>query len=383
MNLNLIYKVQTIDNVFSKSSNENVRRTLIFNIFFILPIFGNVLGTSLIIAGVDDSRIFVDRFLYPSIALGHFFFNCATLSISTIWDNMARKIIPLPSESSRQRRKLISWAFFNRVPASRHHCCTMVHRRCAIYLVQCVQCNTHTAGAFALSLFALSVVIMGLFFSPFNVTLVISAGCLVVGASYTIAGNRMAHLLSIGAGIQPSKCAKFCLKKGIKIVRTSNDDHARRNIESADIRNEKNTIQSKRATYSRGGFWRKRKKRLSNFGGSRGMAEANVVFGSTSNILNSRKSPHESEEILSIGKGHLLTTIPDVEYSSKNSEEGDQSSLKQSKIKRSFFRQMWVRMKRSNRSIGVKPEPVSEESTEASLLRVAAQIRSMAHFIAW
>ena len=89
--MRLIAEVRAIEHIFSKSSIGNVRRTLIFNMLYVLPVIVNAIGVGFIIAGLDNGRVSVRELLYPSVALGQFFFNCTTLNISSIWDSMAKK----------------------------------------------------------------------------------------------------------------------------------------------------------------------------------------------------------------------------------------------------------------------------------------------------
>jgi len=70
-----------------------------------------------------------------------------------------------------------------------------------------------------MSLFALSIGIMSLYFSPFNVSIAMSVGCLVVGVSYAVAGTRMANLLTLGSGLQSPELTRSRQKKLFKLAR--------------------------------------------------------------------------------------------------------------------------------------------------------------------
>jgi len=253
-----------------------------------------------------------------------------------------------------------------------------------------MQCITRTAGVvgmIAMSLFALSITIMSLYFSPFNVSIAMSVGCLVVGLSYAVAGTRMADLLTLGSGLQSPELVRSRQKKLVKIARHNEEgsSESQSNLQRyAVFRKGKGIRQMKdsrrrvrkvrfisRSGHSGGDYW--------------GAEEDNVVLGSI-NENSTSGSPQESKVIRSIDDGGPLTSITDVGNSSADAEEGAPQPIFHSSVTRARLQMDFICQCLRKRLL---PETVSFDpatgthSAGANLLVVAAQIRSMAHFIVW
>jgi len=399
VNLRLISEVRALEHIFSKSSIGNVRRTLIFNVLYVLPIIGNAIGMGLMIAGLDNSRIFVRELLYPSVALGQLFFNCATLNISSIWDSMARKVMPISPtpELSQQKSALLIGACCGQAAHVRHQQCKFSSKRGSNCLVRCIRRTAGVVGVIALSLFALSVAIMSLYFSPFNVSIAMSVGCLVVGVSYAVAGTRMASLLSLGSGALSFEGPRSRPMKGVRIARKKKGHEIGINSGSGDKHHEKKNRQFHKVIYMNSRYRRVKRNqrgRHNSIDGNPGGGQEtddNVVACSTREIFASEIS-HESKVIWSMNNGDPLASIADVE---DNSVDGSEDAHLPERVPRSVINSSLERLrfqlscicrllqKRLQTAGDSFDSAQGSYSAAANLLAVAAQIRSMAHFIVW
>jgi len=308
---------------------------------------------------------------------------------------------PPARQSSQRRRTLIFRACSGRAAIVRLQGCESAHKRFRKCLVQCIRRTAGgVVGITAISLFALSITIMSLYFSPFNVSIAMSVGFLVVGVSYAVAGTRMANLLTLGSGLRSLDLARSQQKKLVRIARHSKEGSSESQSSSQGSALLQMVNGSRRMKHS---HRRAHKGRfMSRYGHSGGdywgADEDKVVLGSIDENSTSR-SPQESKIISIIDNGGSLTSITDIENSSFGADESApapssvprsvtcapgsiiHSSVKRARLQMKFICQC-LRKRLLPETDGFDLETESH-STEANLLVVAAQIRSMAHFIVW
>jgi hypothetical protein len=181
--------------LFSKSSVSNVGRTLIFNLLYLLSMAGTVLGALFMIVGMTDIRQLVFMF-YPMVGFGQLFFLCATLSVSTVWNSMAKKAAPIlvsissPSAATSTHTN-------TEIAANNEKWTPPPLRWIRRYLTKMPKLSLGVDAPIPTSLIALTVTMMISYFSPLYISSAMSVCCLVIAISFAAAGSRMARLLTL------------------------------------------------------------------------------------------------------------------------------------------------------------------------------------------
>jgi len=188
--MRLVIELYAMKLLFSKSSVSNVGRTLIFNLLYLLSMVATVIGALCLIVGINDMRALVYMF-YPLVGFGQLFFLCATLSVSTVWNSMAKKaslILVSVSNSSLPPASLIRTNADTTAKSKKlGFCC----------LVKMPKPSVGVDAPITTSLIALTVTMMISYFSPLYISSAMSVCCLVIAISFAAAGGRMARLLTL------------------------------------------------------------------------------------------------------------------------------------------------------------------------------------------
>jgi len=186
-----------MDALFSKTSMSNVGRTLILNLLYVFCMLATVLGIGVIIVGMSDNRVLLYMF-YPMVGFGQLFFVCATLSVSTVWNSMAKKAAPiiLAPVDNGSNPQIPSTAERNGTADANESCFFRATPCCCRNLIKIPKVTTGVGALVPISLSALTVAMMISYFSPLYITAALSVCCLVIALSFAAAGSRTARLLA-------------------------------------------------------------------------------------------------------------------------------------------------------------------------------------------
>ena len=186
-------ELNDINLLFGKSGMSTVGRTLIFNVLYLLSMAATAFGGGLIILGILDMRILVYIF-YPLVGFGQLFFLCATLSVSSVWNKMAKKVTQRFLKDENSALAATESASANTATASFFFRAKV---GCIRRLMTISKLNIGADAPISVSLSALTVAMMISYFSPLYISAALSVCCLVVALSFAAAGSRMAYLMAL------------------------------------------------------------------------------------------------------------------------------------------------------------------------------------------
>ena len=200
VNVRLIAELRAADLLFtSKASVGSVGRTSVFNLLYLLPMTATTIGNGIVLAGHDQKRVFVDDLYYPFVITGQFFFVCATLSVCSVWNSTAKRVITLAADGRHMQQPSTSPEKIMRTASNGSHTGARANVWGIRHWMQFLKLIAGMEAPVAASLSALTIATMVSYFSPLYVSIAMSVCCLVVSVSFAAAGSRMARLLSISA----------------------------------------------------------------------------------------------------------------------------------------------------------------------------------------
>ena len=196
--MRLLVDLYSIGVLFSKTSVSNVGRTLILNVLYLFCMLATVLGVWVIILGMSDNRVLLYMF-YPMVGFGQLFFVCATLSVSTVWNSMAKKAAPIllaPVDNEIDLPDTLAPATNGTAATDKSSCSRATLCFCCYDLKKIPKVSMGVGAPVPTSLTALTVAVMISYFSPIYITAALSVCCLVIAISFAAAGGRLARLLT-------------------------------------------------------------------------------------------------------------------------------------------------------------------------------------------
>jgi len=160
-----------------------------------LPVTAVALGVGITMVGLDENRVFDRNLYYPLVVIGQFFFVCATLSVSFVWESRVNKIIPLTHAVRPSLPAGPSSSFSSNI---RHS--TRAKIWCMHYWIIFLKSILGLEALIAASLSAITVAMMVSYVSPLYISAATSMCCLVVSVTLAATGSRLGRLLDVPIG---------------------------------------------------------------------------------------------------------------------------------------------------------------------------------------